>query len=288
MKPMAPLPDLPRCAYTLFLFTKSDFKTIFVPVVAFALVASFAASGKLEFYRVIQTIIWVWLYLLQFCASNQILGVAEDFQNKPWRPIPAGYITVAQASLLRWVLAPMCLLLSILFGVAQPGLMLTMGIFINNEMAFDRHWFTRNIANSLGYFAFESGASIIMLGTLNDSVRAALTGSTFIILTTIHAQDFRDVAGDTVQGRRTLPIVAPEYSRLSMILVLVAWPLLLCRPYHLSGIATFAHVILGSIVGGRFIRLRSVQQDDFSYLLYNNKICTRVGAVPIRDKIFSD
>lgn len=94
-------------------------------------------------------------------------------------------------------------------------------------------------------------------------------GSTFIILTTIHAQDFRDEAGDRVQGRQTLPIVFPVYSRLSMIVSLVVWPLLLYRLYGLSLTTIFGQALMGFVVGCRFVWLREPEEDDYSYLLYN-------------------
>jgi len=44
-----------------------------------------------------------------------------------------------------------------------------------------------------------------------------------IILSTIHAQDFRDEVGDKLMGRQTIPIVWPEGSRVWILVMLTAW-----------------------------------------------------------------
>ncbi|KAJ8088596.1 hypothetical protein PM082_013839 [Marasmius tenuissimus] len=254
---------------TLFLFTKSDFKTIFFPVAMFSLVA--ASSPKM--HQILETAIWVWLFLLQFCVSNQVLSPDEDALNKPWRPIPANRISPWAAKRLRLILVPVCLSLSQSLGVFGPGLLLTAGIFCNNELYFDSHWATRNLANALGYFAFESGASSIMSGVppvaLGPKTFSALRTSTLLILTTIHAQDFRDKAGDLTQGRKTLPIVAPKWSRGTMPVLLILWPILL-QPIYGFGINIMMFILaVASAVGARFYLMRNPCDDEWSYLFYN-------------------
>jgi hypothetical protein len=92
------------------------------------------------------------------------MGLEEDALNKPWRPLPSKRLAMSQALLLRWSLFPACLLLSIYFDVFIPGVALSVGIWLHNELRFDSHWFTRNVTNALGYLAFGSGASILASG----------------------------------------------------------------------------------------------------------------------------
>ena len=121
------------------------------------------ASGRLP-----HTLAWVWLYLLQFCVSNQSLSVAEDLANKPWRPLPAKRLSVVTARRLRWLLLPICLTSSLCYpGAILPGIALTLGIFVHNEMYLDSHWLTRNICNALGYAAFNGGATYVACGKYN-------------------------------------------------------------------------------------------------------------------------
>ncbi|EEB96998.1 hypothetical protein MPER_03771, partial [Moniliophthora perniciosa FA553] len=201
------------------------------------------------------------------------LSPKEDALNKPWRPIPAKRISVSGARQLRLFLIPICIYVSYSFGVLGPGIMLTAGIYCNNELYFDAHWQTRNITAALGYFAFEIGASSIISGNPPDALEpktlSALIASTFLILTTIHAQDFRDVAGDLAQGRCTLPIVAPTWSRRGMPFLLILWPILLQPLYGFTASVITIHLALSFSVGMRFYVMRSAQDDDLSYLFYN-------------------
>ena len=120
-----------------------------------------------------RTALWTWLHLLQFCVSNQSLSPDEDALNKPWRPIPAGRISVRQATTLRWTLLPLCLFLSFAFGISAVGVVLMIGILLHNELRLDSHWFTRNVLNAVGYATFDAGAMTVAQAgerVVNDSI----------------------------------------------------------------------------------------------------------------------
>ena len=118
------------------------------------------------------TLAWVWLNLLQFCVSNQSLpeSVEEDRNNKPWRPIPSRRMSRHTARALRWALLLACLAISSSYSVKYPGLALSLGIWLNNELGLDCHWITRNICNALGYAAFSAGATHVACGKLSTTL----------------------------------------------------------------------------------------------------------------------
>ncbi|SJL11587.1 uncharacterized protein ARMOST_14993 [Armillaria ostoyae] len=130
---------------TLFLFTQSDLKTTFFPVMLFAATSSSHPPGV-------------------FRLREQLIGEAEDLLDKPWRPIAAERISRPKARFLRWALAVACLVLSYLFRVVRPSVLLTIGILMSNELGYDAHWFTKNITNALGYYSFQAGACTIVSG----------------------------------------------------------------------------------------------------------------------------
>ena len=86
---------------------------------------------------------------------------------------------------------------------------------------------------------------------------------------TIHAQDFADVDGDRKMGRRTLPMVAPEGSRIYMFAVLPLLSLVLCSIWSLGPLCSIFFVAIGFVVGYRYFLFRSEVCDQSSYLLYN-------------------
>ena len=100
---------------------------------------------------------------------------------------------------------------------------------------------------------------------LGDSITEAIFRGALIVLTTIHAQDFQDVPGDHIQGRKTLPIVAPTASRISMIFLLM-WSMWLGAQTALSQIFLIS---VAAVVGGRFMLFHTVPADRLSYILYN-------------------
>lgn len=105
--------------------------------------------------------------------------------------------------------------------------------------------------------------------SLDKTALLALLCSTSIIFTTIHAQDFADVEGDKASGRRTLPIVAPEGSRVWMLVALMLWSCVLAGLWGLGPVSGTLYFCTGSLVGARYFKLRKIDDDKRSYLLYN-------------------
>jgi 4-hydroxybenzoate polyprenyltransferase len=111
--------------------------------------------------RILCAVLWTWLHLLQICVSNQSLNPGEDALNKPWRPIPSGIVSVLNARILRWILLPLCLSLSISLGALWHGISLAIAFIVYNELHLDSHWPLRNACNAWGYASFNAGASAI-------------------------------------------------------------------------------------------------------------------------------
>ncbi|KAF8459728.1 UbiA prenyltransferase family [Gautieria morchelliformis] len=255
--------------WTLILFTYTDFKTIFFPVTMFGAVCAPVFSVKC----LMQGMVWVWLHLLQCNLSNQYKTSAEDLVNRPWRPIPSGRVSQQGAMVLRWVSCGASLALSIKYGwgVVTSSAALSLTTVIYDELQLSGHWLGKNICAVSGYLTFEVGVTQVMgnNSSLDRIAFQAVIFSASIILTTIHAQDFPDVEGDRVQGRVTLPIYAPNGSRILTFIALIAWSI------HLGwiwGIGWLWHLFLsalGGYVGWRYYHFRAAVEDGASYRIYN-------------------
>lgn len=96
-----------------------------------------------------------------------------------------------------------------------------------------------------------------------------MLASAGIFATTIQAQDFKDTEGDRLVGRRTLPIVAPNVARPTLLLALSAWSIALSFAWRLNSLFTVLFNVLALAVGGRYVALDGVKADQRSFYLYN-------------------
>jgi hypothetical protein len=96
-----------------------------------------------------------------------------------------------------------------------------------------------------------------------------------IIVSTIYAQDFRDEVGDKRLGRRTIPILWPEGSRIGIFMVLVAWSIGLSWACQLGSFFAVPFCVLAVFVGSRFLRKRTAEADQRSYRYYNVRLLTQ-------------
>ncbi|KAG0701171.1 UbiA prenyltransferase family-domain-containing protein [Suillus ampliporus] len=254
---------------TAWLFTRSDFKTIILPVMIFATVV----SPRHNPLALSCSLCWLWFHLFQANVSNQSYSVHEDEVNKPWRPVPSGRITVKDSRALRWGLMVFCLGLSFLFSlnVFITSAASTVVMMMYDDVRLSHHPTFKNLCNAGYYVTFELGPSLILSGesSFDRTSIQALSCSALVILLTIHAQDFADVNGDRRSGRRTLPIVAPEGSRIYMLCVIPLLSFALASFWSLGPLCGAFFVSMGTWVGFRYFLFRDEIRDQSSYRMYN-------------------
>ncbi|PCH35444.1 hypothetical protein WOLCODRAFT_80556 [Wolfiporia cocos MD-104 SS10] len=256
--------------YTVYLFTKSDNMTIMVPITLFAL----AASPKVSSLHTYHAILWLWLHLLHFDVSNQTTSPEEDERNKGWRPIPSGRMSLKSALVLRWLLVPICWVMSWLYNeqMLATSIAFTVLVILHNELSIGGHWFGKNVLTTLGIAAYEVGTTLLASGrntTLDSIGTRSVLISAGVILTTIHAQDFRDVQGDLDTGRRTFPIISPAAARLTVLVGLLCWTAAAIHIWQLDWIIAMLITVLAIFIGWRFLIRTTVRDDEVSYILYN-------------------
>ncbi|KAF4562505.1 hypothetical protein EYR36_004166 [Pleurotus pulmonarius] len=267
-----------RIAHIAYAFTKSDYKTTFIPVMFYAYMS---AKPSLYSLKVPRAAFWLWIHLFQFCVANQVLSPEEDALNKPYRPIPSKLISVPAARALRWSLAPICLGLSWVYGLLNNGVGLALAFALYNEFGLDSYWLSKNLLNAVGSVLWNVGAAKIASGGLSNSPIShhnswmAPYVVALIVTTTSHIQDFRDEAGDLKQGRLTLPILMPKFSRAITPLILTSWSFGLAHLWllELRGTASLLFIALGLFTGGRIFLYRSEEDDKFSYRCYLIWLC---------------
>lgn len=103
---------------------------------------------------------------------------------------------------------------------------------------------------------------------LNPIATLSIACSAGVILFTIHAQDFKDILGDTQVGRTTIPIVYPQIARPTLMIAIVAWSMFLTVFWGLHAIAGIAFLVFGTVVGWRFVTKTSKKDDAESLSIY--------------------
>lgn len=167
---------------------------------------------------------WNWLNLLPLAISNQYPkeSTEEDRENKPWRPIPAGRVTMQETQYLMFVGYAVAILSSLILGGTAECVALILEGWIYNELeGANKSCLARNFPNVTGYMTFASGAVRVACthsGTElhpRSSLWFMLLGG--VILTTIQFKGSYDQNGDSIRGRRTMPLVLGDgLSRLTI------------------------------------------------------------------------
>ncbi|KAK3369953.1 UbiA prenyltransferase family-domain-containing protein [Podospora didyma] len=275
--------------HTLWLFPQSNLKDSLLPSMTFAVSTTLAAptfglghhpASSDLLHRLPLSVLWTWLALLVFCLQNQHneSSIIEDKINKPWRPIPAGRITIPQTNAVLAATYPIWLATSWYLGTLRPCLILTALTIYYNELGGSEHGgLARNVLNASGYSCFFAGALQTLLGPAHDvygtpKAAAWLLMVCLVVCSTIHIQDFRDEAGDRLRGRKTLQTTLGDAGsrwaavsaaffwsvRIPVILGLGRGVLILCC--LAAGVLAF-HLLRCLLCGG----VRTVQGDIVAY-----------------------
>ena len=273
-------------AYTLWLFTYSDLKTMVIPSTAFAisnaLAASQAPSGPRNrsdstalLIRLPNTLFWAWINTLAFNINNQrqTNALEEDRLNKPWRPMPSGRLTRARARELALTAYPLAFIASIALGggTTQCILLAFFGYLYNDLNGGDNSWPLRNVLNACGFTCFASGALEVALQShIKSEMTPWLSMIGAVVYTTVHMQDMYDQPGDSAAGRRTIPLVFGDgLARWSIAIAVATWSWLCPVYWGSAGVGYLAPVALGAVVGLRSLLKRTIEDDKTTFKIYN-------------------
>jgi 4-hydroxybenzoate polyprenyltransferase len=211
--------------YTLYLFTRNDIPGVLILSYLFVVSSSLAGSElglpsqrtPVQLLSRTPTVIfWIWTNLLLFNIHNQRSqsSIAEDFINKPWRPIPAGRISAASAGRLLYFLYPLIIVTSNFIGGLVPCLIEAVLCLWYNEYGGDNHPLIKNLLNGMGFMGFMGGGLEVALENVSlITFPKACKWLAFIggvISGTVHTQDFRDQEGDRIRGRRTIQALSGD------------------------------------------------------------------------------
>ncbi|KAF4588475.1 hypothetical protein EYR40_010026 [Pleurotus pulmonarius] len=194
-----------------FDFTWRDWSTTLIPGLIVATGAVIHTS--LPAWNVVRFVPWVACFIYFFNLSNQIVGLEEDRINKPSRPLPSGKITV-QGAKLRWVIALASFACAALSNGNGHLIVETATWVITTAFLcltpYGGHWFGKNsVAMGTGTWALLGGIYKTVARPSAMEERFFLVVAIWVAIA-IQIQDLRDIDGDTVAGRKTLPIVAGD------------------------------------------------------------------------------
>lgn len=220
-------------------------------------------------------ILWLWFNLVSFDLANQRLedSVQEDTINKPWRPIPAKRLGREEARyLLMLVIAFTLCFSSLVGGLRETLIMVTLNWFHNDLNGGDENFWFRNLLNALAFMNFITGASLILGGPRTvispaGYVWIAIMGS--CVFGTISVQDLGDQAGDEARGRHTAPIVLGDLP--CRVSVAVCTMICSCgAPFYLQvpALARIGVLLLGLLLSGRTLFLKSVASDKATFRIW--------------------
>lgn len=153
-------------------------------------------------------LVYAFCYCMVVVTCNQLKSKEEDAIEKPFRPIPAGLVTMqgAKSRIALW--ASLYMSLSFMLGIGHWGMLWILVSVHQNFLGGHKHWFTKNCTFLSSGVAVQIGSiwqiscgdmtTVTWIWTIGISLWAGLFGN---------IQDFRDVRGDKTLGRQTMPIV---------------------------------------------------------------------------------
>ena len=269
---------------SLWLFTRSDLKSMIVPNLVFGLASAMSGSPittnpnpslYILLTNIPKALLWLWLNLLLFNVANQRLpsSIVEDNLNKPWRPMPSNRLDSAQARVLLLLVIPTTFICSLLLGATtEVFFLITLTWMYNDLGGGDQNLVIRNIINALGMSCFASGATVTMC---NKECEVTSTGYTWIAvigmitMMTIQVQDLSDQEGDAARGRRTLPLVCGDmFARYTIGIGVLGWSVCVPILWKVHIEAYVPSLVIGAMLTWRTLFRRSVEADKGTWKIW--------------------
>jgi 4-hydroxybenzoate polyprenyltransferase len=230
------------------------------------------------------------LYVYTFDLANQIVGIEEDRINKPDRPLVTGAVSYEGAWVRLIVSMELYTLVGWWLGVLEWTLLWQVSIILLNFYGWNNFWATKNLMMGVGGFTLLAAAW--HLGTPNTPIpQSAWIWSLVLHLIAVPlscVQDMRDIEGDRLIGRKTVPIVFGENTaRVLLCLGFIVSPFVTHYGYGLIVAAEnnlnvilcdFALVAINWTIAVRVISCRSPQADHRTYMIFLYWYCFSIAS----------
>ena len=277
------VPDVGHFLYSIWLFSRSDTKTMVLPVCMFGVLSALAGRPvtptSVSLAQIVgnlpQLLLWTWLNILVLSISNQRSpeSIEEDKLNNPWRPIVSGRISPDVSRQVLLYTVPALILLGATLGLLTETLACLCGNWLYNDLGgADEHFLIRNVVNGVAYLAY-GPAAIKLAAGFNDlpPESYAWVGMVALVVgTTIQLQDLKDLEGDAARGRHTAPVVlGPGITRWSVCVGVTAWSLICPLYWHVAAHRLAVFVMTGIALSSRVLLKRSSSADRTSFILWS-------------------
>ncbi|WP_280390718.1 UbiA family prenyltransferase [Nocardia brasiliensis] len=241
---------------------------MFIPALTIGIAASArnGLSPRLAAIKLALVSAFALAYLLLHCLVSQVDSLDEDRVNKPWRPLPAGRISLESAVKARDLAIIAFPLIGYLLDVFIQALIWELTVIL----ACFTNW-TNNILGKCSYSLI--GALVLtsywqIVAPMTAEVRDEFILMGIATFFSISIQDFRDKTGDLIAGRRTLPILLGDGpSRLLGVVVLAFLPFInytITNPtmHNALSWAAFSLPTACAAVSALFLAVRRNQRTD--------------------------
>ncbi|GKT57814.1 digeranylgeranylglyceryl phosphate synthase protein [Colletotrichum tofieldiae] len=275
--------DIIRVPCLIWDFTESNFLTFVVPNTAFGLLGGLTGlpltSGHATALSILQRLPLVvafnWYSVLIFDLANQRgpESVAEDYANKPWRPIPAGKVTPEQTRRAMLIAIPTVLALNYVLDVWKEGVFILILTWLYNDLRGGDE-LVRDLIIAVAYGLFNTASLKIAISgdaeaTITNEGYAWASIISAVILTTMQVQDLKDQAGDRGRGRATVPLFfGDKASRLSLAVLVPFWSCVCVHVWHIRSWAVLLPTLSGAMVAAAVLRRRTPETDSWAWKLW--------------------
>ena len=266
-----------------WLLTESDVWTFIVPDTAFGILGALAGpvlttSKATSFSDVIlrtpSVLAWNWLNMIVFDLANQRLpvSIAEDRLNKPWRVGPTGRLTSEQMRMLLLVALPVILAISFSLGAWQESSLLFGLTWMYHDLQGGETIVGRNVIISIAFGLYNGASLRVACGsenTVNETGLHWIVIISAIVLSTMQIQDLKDVVGDHMRNRQTMPLIFGDtVTRWSIAVPVLAWSVFCPLYLGLGVLGSGLPVTMGAYVAFRTLWKRSIQADRLSWQIW--------------------
>ncbi|RZS43033.1 4-hydroxybenzoate polyprenyltransferase [Herbihabitans rhizosphaerae] len=264
------------------------------PAVLFSLILTLGAwhISDASFERLLLALVtslsYSWLFLYVHELPNQIVGAAEDAVNKPNRPIPSGLCTPQQAQRRWYPVVGMYLAVATFLGVLPWAICWIAVVYLYHYTGWHRHWVIKALEPPAGAAVLTAGSWSAATGQITSIAWTWILAYFLFWSGACVLQDQRDVAGDELAGRRTLPmVIGDRASRIAGAAFLGVLPATLVAPMTIWAPKTLAVFILDVtytticwLLAWRLLKRRDRISDDLTYRVYAALSCA-LAASPL-------